>query len=34
VAIMQPGLFHVFRTQGLPMELVHEDPRRILVRKP
>lgn len=34
VAIMQPGHFHVFRMQGLPMQLVHEDARRIIVRKP
>jgi hypothetical protein len=34
VAIMQPGHFHGFRLQGLPMQLVHEDPRRIVVRKP
>ena len=34
VAIMQPGHFHGFRLQGLPMQLVHEDSRRIVVRKP
>ena len=34
VAIMQPGHFHIFRMQGLPMQLVHEDGRRIVVRKP
>lgn len=34
VAIMQPALLHVFRMQGLPMQLVHEDARRVIVRKP
>jgi len=34
LAIMQPDIYRSLRTQGLPMQLVHEDPRRILVRKP
>ncbi len=34
LAIMQPDIFQSLRSQGLPMQLVHEDPRRILVRKP
>jgi hypothetical protein len=31
---MQPGTFEKFRRQGLPMQVLHEDPRRVLVRKP
>jgi 4-amino-4-deoxy-L-arabinose transferase-like glycosyltransferase len=34
MAIMQPGTFERFRRQGLPMQVLHEDPRRVLVRKP
>ena len=34
LAIMQPGHFESFRARGLPMQVVHEDPRRVLVRKP
>ena len=34
IAIMQPGAFEELRTEGLPMTLLHEDPRRVLVRKP
>jgi 4-amino-4-deoxy-L-arabinose transferase-like glycosyltransferase len=34
LAIMQPDTYQTIRTQGLPMQLVHEDPRRVLVRKP
>jgi 4-amino-4-deoxy-L-arabinose transferase-like glycosyltransferase len=34
LAIMQPDIYQAFRAQGLPMQLVHEDPRRVLVRKP
>ena len=35
VAIMQPGLYEeVFRPAGLPMTLVHQDERRVVVRKP
>ena len=34
LAIMQPGTFERFRAWGLPMQVLHEDPRRVLVRKP
>ena len=34
VAIMHPDTFHSLRESGLPMQVVHEDPRRVLVRKP
>jgi 4-amino-4-deoxy-L-arabinose transferase-like glycosyltransferase len=34
LAIMQPGTFERFAAQGLPMQVLHEDPRRVLVRKP
>ncbi|MDQ3027182.1 MAG: phospholipid carrier-dependent glycosyltransferase [Pseudomonadota bacterium] len=34
LAIMQPDTYQKLRSQELPMQLVHEDPRRILVRKP
>jgi len=34
LAIMQPGTYERFRRQGLPMQVLHEDPRRVLVRKP
>ena len=34
LAIMHPDTYQKLRSQGLPMQLVHEDPRRILVRKP
>jgi len=34
MAIMQPGTYDNFRRQGLPMQVLHEDPRRVLVRKP
>ena len=34
LAIMQPGTFERFRRLGLPMQVLHEDPRRVLVRKP
>lgn len=34
VAIMQPGTYEALKTEGLPMKLLHEDPRRVLVRKP
>jgi 4-amino-4-deoxy-L-arabinose transferase-like glycosyltransferase len=34
LAIMQPDIFLTLRALGLPMQLVHEDPRRVLVRKP
>jgi hypothetical protein len=34
VAIMHPDTFQALRTSGLPMQVLHEDPRRVLVRKP
>jgi 4-amino-4-deoxy-L-arabinose transferase-like glycosyltransferase len=34
LAIMQPDLLQKFRAQGLPMQVLHQDPRRVLVRKP
>ena len=34
LAIMQPGNFEEFQRQGLPMQVLHQDPRRVLVRKP
>ena len=34
LAIMQPGTFEEFQRQGLPMQVLHQDPRRVLVRKP
>ena len=34
LAIMHPGAFEKLKAQGLPMQLLHSDPRRILVRKP
>ena len=34
VAIIQPGVFEDLRRQGLPMAVVHQDPKRVLVRKP
>jgi 4-amino-4-deoxy-L-arabinose transferase-like glycosyltransferase len=34
IAIMQPGSYEALKTEGLPMQLLHEDPRRVLVRKP
>jgi hypothetical protein len=34
LAIMQPDLLERFRAQGLPMQVLHQDPRRVLVRKP
>jgi 4-amino-4-deoxy-L-arabinose transferase-like glycosyltransferase len=34
LAIMQPDLLKELRAQGLPMQVLHEDPRRVLVRKP
>ncbi len=34
MAIMQPGTYDKFRRQGLPMQVLHKDPRRVLVRKP
>jgi hypothetical protein len=34
LAIMHPDTFQKLRARGLPMQVVHEDPRRVLVRKP
>jgi 4-amino-4-deoxy-L-arabinose transferase-like glycosyltransferase len=34
VAIIHPDTYPVLRAQGLPMQVLHEDPRRVLVRKP
>jgi len=34
VAIIQPGVFEDLQRQGLPMAIVHQDPKRVLVRKP
>ena len=34
LAIMQPGTYEKFRRLGLPMQVLLEDPRRVLVRKP
>jgi len=34
IAIMRPGIFPTLRAQGLPMQILHDDPRRMLVRKP
>jgi 4-amino-4-deoxy-L-arabinose transferase-like glycosyltransferase len=34
LAIMQPDLFESLRAQALPMQVLHQDPRRVLVRKP
>jgi hypothetical protein len=34
LAIMAPDLLKELRAQGLPMQVLHEDPRRVLVRKP
>jgi 4-amino-4-deoxy-L-arabinose transferase-like glycosyltransferase len=34
LAIMQPDLYDKLKAQGLPMQLLHADSRRVLVRKP
>jgi hypothetical protein len=34
LAIMHPGSFAQMRAAGLPMQVLHTDPRRVLVRKP
>ena len=34
VAIMQPGIVEKLEARHMPMEVLHQDPRRILVRKP
>jgi 4-amino-4-deoxy-L-arabinose transferase-like glycosyltransferase len=34
LAIMHPDAFQRLQSQGLPMQVLHDDPRRVLVRKP
>ena len=34
LAIMQPGAYEKLKASGLPMQVLHDDPRRVLVRKP
>jgi 4-amino-4-deoxy-L-arabinose transferase-like glycosyltransferase len=34
MAIIQPDTYEALKKQGLPMQVLHEDPRRVLVRKP
>jgi 4-amino-4-deoxy-L-arabinose transferase-like glycosyltransferase len=34
LAIMHPETYRSLRDSGLPMQLLHEDPRRVVVRKP
>jgi 4-amino-4-deoxy-L-arabinose transferase-like glycosyltransferase len=34
LAIIQPGTFEDLQRQGLPMQVIQQDPRRVLVRKP
>ena len=34
LAIMQPGSYEKLKALGLPMQVLHDDPRRVLVRKP
>ena len=34
LAIMNPATYVRLREQALPMQVLHEDPRRVLVRKP
>jgi len=34
LAIMHPDIHSFLRSGGLPMQVLHEDPRRVLVRKP
>jgi 4-amino-4-deoxy-L-arabinose transferase-like glycosyltransferase len=34
LAIMQPRVYEVLKAQGLPMQVLHADPKRVLVRKP
>jgi len=31
---MHPETYRSLRDSGLPMQLLHEDPRRVVVRKP
>ena len=34
LAIMQPEAYEKLKASGLPMQVLHDDPRRVLVRKP
>jgi 4-amino-4-deoxy-L-arabinose transferase-like glycosyltransferase len=34
LAIIDPGTFEELQRQGLPMQVIQQDPRRVLVRKP
>lgn len=34
LAIMHPDTYQALRAQALPMQVLHEDPKRVLVRKP
>jgi hypothetical protein len=34
LAIIHPGTFEELQRQGLPMQVIQQDPRRVLVRKP
>jgi len=34
LAIMQPGAYEKLKASGLPLQVLHDDPRRVLVRKP
>ena len=34
VAIIQPGVFEELQREGLPLQVVHQDSKRVLVRKP
>ena len=34
VAIMHDSTYEDLHQQGLPMQIIHQDPRRIAVRKP
>jgi len=34
LAIMQPRVYEQLKRQGLPMAVLHADPKRVLVRKP
>ena len=34
LAIMHPRVYEAMKAKGLPMQLLHADPKRILVRKP
>lgn len=34
LAIMHPDTYQALRAQALPMQVLHEDPKRVPVRKP